>query len=170
MLISHRPLWFIWVLGMRYSRDWFLLFWCIHCILTYINLFVDSFQKERSRSYEEPREPFYPPVVNHFINLQRIMPRVKRRPEVNVSSAPSLSRGAFLLIYFRRLPLQLRTNIVKTKERKIQYLESIKIRARSIISRYLILRMFLTADLFFSIYIWTSRKSNRSNPWYKKER
>lgn len=82
-----------------------------------INLAVDSFQKERSRSHEEPREPFYPPVVNHFINLRRIMPRVKRRPEVNVSSAPSLSRGAFLLICFRRLPLQLRTNIVRTKRR-----------------------------------------------------
>jgi len=103
-----------------------------HCVLTYINLFVDSFQKERSWSHEEPREPFYPPVVNHFINLRRIMLRVKRRPEVNVSSAPSLSRGTFLLIYFRRLPLQLRTNIIKSKRIDMisSYLESIKIRAK----------------------------------------
>jgi len=63
------------------------------CVLAYVILSFDSFQKEWSRSHEEPREPFYSPVVNHFINLRRIMPQVKRRSEVNVSSAPSISRS-----------------------------------------------------------------------------
>lgn len=96
---------------MRYSRDWFLLFWPMHAV--YSRTSISSLIPFRKSDLEDPREPFYPPVVNHFINLRRIMLRVKRHPEVNVSSAPSLSRGAFLLIYFRRLPLQLRTNIVE---------------------------------------------------------
>jgi len=101
------------------------------CVLAYIILFFDSFssfQKEWSRSHEEPREPFYSPVVNHFINLRRIMPQVKRRPEVNVSSAPSISRHIPSYLF---LPTSSSTSHKHYQdEEKRCYLESIRIRAK----------------------------------------
>lgn len=62
-----------------------------YTLCTHVHQSLRWFLSERAIS--KPRRTtrtFLSPVVNHFINLRRIMPRVKRRPEVNVSSAPSL--------------------------------------------------------------------------------
>lgn len=100
---------------MHYPRDWFLLH---RRILAYINLSVDPFQKGRSR---RSRRTFLFPVVNHFINLRRIMQRVKRHSEVNDSSAPSLSRGAFLLFIFADFLFKFARISRQRKRRKDKY-------------------------------------------------
>lgn len=123
------------------------------CVLTYINLFVDPFQKERSRSHEDPREPFYPPVVNHFINLRRIMPRVKRRPRLMFLPHPLyLEAHSFLFIFADFLLNFAQTSSSHRKEIRY-YLESIKIRERNELFLDTFHKRYEEAIYFFDLYM-----------------
>lgn len=122
--------------------------------ITYINLSVDPFQKGRSRSHES-REPFYSLSLTTLL-IYNVMPRVKRRPGVNVSSVPLLSRDAFLLVYFR-LPLQFRANTVKMKVKDMASFQStrtIEANYFSTIYRKLLKRWFILVCSLIG-FIWT---------------